>query len=78
MNEIVSVCFLTSFIDIPISDVRHVKAIANVLSDSSCEQVRLLGDDTYLVLVPFGVIFVDIFAAKQDLTRVWIVVFFNQ
>ena len=67
MDEIVGVRFLAGNIDISLRDLGHVQTITDVFFDRSREQVWLLRYNTNLVLVPFGVILVDIPSTEKDL-----------
>ena len=67
MDEIVGVRFLAGNIDISFRDLGHVQTITDVFFDRSREQVWLLRYNTNLVLVPFGVILVDVFSTEKYL-----------
>lgn len=67
MDEIVGVRFLAGNIDILFRDLGHVQTITDVFFDRSREQVWLLRYNTNLVLVPFGVILVDVSSTEKYL-----------
>lgn len=68
MDEIVGVRLLAGNVNILFRDISHVQSIADIFSDRSREQVWFLRNNTNLVLVPFGIILVDISSTEEDLS----------
>ena len=68
MDEIVGVRLLAGNVNILFRYISHVQSIADIFSDRSREQVWFLRNNTDLVLVPFGIILVDISSTEEDLS----------